>query len=107
MRYDEIVEKLLEEEGVEESTMMKTLRLRYEGDFIAMMFEREAALIIKVSPQRVDELVADGRGLEFKFTKKRFKEWVLIPLEYEDEYESFIYESLAYAQRKKLPARSR
>lgn len=102
MRYDEIVEKLLlEEECVEESTMMKTPCLRYKGDFIAMMFEREDALIIKVSPKRVDELVADGRGMEFKFTKKRFKEWVLIPREYEDEYEAFIYESLAYAQGKR------
>ena len=51
MRYDELVENLLlEEEGVEESTMMKTLCLRYEGDFIAMMFERDDALINKVSP---------------------------------------------------------
>ena len=51
MRYDELVENLLlEEEGVEESTMMKTLCLRYEGDFIAMMFEPDDALINKVSP---------------------------------------------------------
>ena len=64
MRHDALVEKLLlEEEGVEESTVMKTPCLRYEGDFIAMMFEREDALIIKVSPKRVDELVADGRGM--------------------------------------------
>jgi len=65
-----------------------------------MMFEKEAALIIKVSPERVNELIAEGKGREFNFTKKRFKEWVLIPIEYEDDYESYIYESLEHAKGK-------
>ncbi len=101
MHYDEVVDKILHVSGVEQSTMMKTPCLRYKGDFIAMMFEKEDALIIKVSPKRVDELIAGGKGREFNFTKKRFKEWVLIPLEYEDEYESLVYESLMYAKGEK------
>jgi len=100
MRYDQVVNKIVQEDGVEQSTMMKTPCLRYKGDFMAMMFKKEDALIIKVSPERVDELINAGKGMEFNFTKKRFKEWVLIPLEYEDEYESYIYESLEYAKRK-------
>ncbi len=67
---------------------------------MAMMFEKEDALIIKVSPERVDELISQGKGREFNFTKKRFKEWVLIPSAYEDEYASYMYESLAYAKKK-------
>ena len=101
MSYDEVVDKILQEEGVEESTMMKTPCLRYNGDFMAMMFKKEDALIIKVSPLRVGELIAEGKGREFNFTKKRFKEWVLIPLEYEEEYESLIYEALEYAKDRK------
>ena len=100
MRYDQVVNKIVQEDGVEQSTMMKTPCLRYKGDFMAMMFKKEDALIIKVSPERVDELITEGKGMEFNLTKKRFKEWVLIPLEYEDEYESYIYESLEYAKRK-------
>ena len=100
MSYENAVINVTQEDGVEQSTMMKTPCLRYQGDFMAMMFDKEDALIIKVSPERVDELIADGKGLEFNFTKKRFKEWVLIPLEFEDEYESYIFESLAYAKKK-------
>ncbi|MBT3917485.1 MAG: hypothetical protein HOF23_14000, partial [Rhodospirillaceae bacterium] len=76
MRYDDIADKIVLEKGVEKSTMMKSPCLRYQGDFIAMMFDREDSLIIKVSPNRVDELIADGKGMEFNFTKKKFKEWV-------------------------------
>ena len=101
MSYDQAVDKILLEDGVEQSTMMKTPCLRYKGNFMAMMFDKEDALIIKVSPERVNELIADGDGMEFNFTKKRFKEWVLIPLDYEDEYVSFIYEALEYASNKK------
>ncbi len=100
MGYEAVVGKIIQENGVEQSTMMKAPCLRYKGGFIAMMFEKEDALIIKVSAKRVDELIAQGKGMEFNFTKKRFKEWVLIPLDYEDEYEAYIYEALAYTKGK-------
>jgi len=64
------------------------------------MFKKENALIIKVSPDRVNELILEGKGNAFNFTKKRFKEWVLIPIDYENKYESYIYESLEYAKTK-------
>ncbi len=80
--------------------MMKTPCLRYKGSFLTMMFDKEDALIIKVSPDRVNELIAMGTGMEFNFTKKRFKEWVLIPLEFQDEYEALINEALLYAKGK-------
>lgn len=101
MSYEQAISALLHEDGVEESTMMKTPCLRYRGDFLAMMFEKEDALIIKVSPERVNELIAEGNGMEFNFTKKRFKEWVLIPMEFQDEYESYINEALLYVKSKK------
>lgn len=100
MSYDDIVRKITQENGVEKSTMMKTPCLRYKGEFMAMRSDKFNALIIKVSPERVNELINSGIGNEFNFTKQRFKEWVLIPLEYENEYESYIYESLTYAKEK-------
>jgi len=100
MSYQQAVNKILKETGVEQSTMMKTPCIRYQGEFLSMMFEKEDALIIKVSPERVNALIAEGKGMEFNFTKKRFKEWVLIPLEFEDEYEAYIYEALQYAKSK-------
>ncbi len=101
MSYEQAVSAILAIDGVEESTMMKTPCLRYKGKFLAMMFDKEDALIIKVSPDRVNELVSRGVGAEFNFTKKRFKEWVLIPLEFQDDYEAYITEALSYAQKKK------
>ena len=101
MSYDVATSELLKEEGVEQSTMMKTPCLRYKGEFLTMFFDKEDALIIKVAPERVNELIAEGKGREFNFTKKRFKEWVLIPSEFEDEYEQSIYEALAYAKNKR------
>ena len=102
MSYTEAVEKIILEEGVELSTMMSSPCLRYMGNFIAMMFDREDALIIKVSKERVDELIDEGIGREFNFTKKKFKEWVLIPADYENRYEAFIYEALEFARKSTL-----
>jgi len=34
MRYDEAADKISQEKGVEQSTMMKTPCLRYKGDFL-------------------------------------------------------------------------
>lgn len=100
MDYDEIAQKLAKEPGVEQSTMMKTPCLRYKGDFMAMMFEKEDCLIVKVPAARVDALIASGDGREMNFTKKKFKEWVLIPRKFEDKYEAYIHEALDYARSK-------
>jgi hypothetical protein len=100
MNFDLAMSELLMEEGVELSTMMGTPCLRYKGEFLTMIFEKEDALIIKVSPERVNELIAEGKGKEFNFTKKRFKEWVLIPSEFEEKYDQYIYEALEYAKKK-------
>ncbi|WP_428610353.1 hypothetical protein [Sedimenticola sp.] len=100
MSYDQAVQQLLKESGVEHSTMMGTPCLRYRGAFIAMMFSKGGGLIIKVSPARANALINEGAGVEFNFTKKRFKEWVIIPLDYENEYERYIREALDYAKQK-------
>ncbi|PCI46255.1 MAG: hypothetical protein COB49_08785 [Alphaproteobacteria bacterium] len=100
MSYEQAFSTMLLNDGVEESTMMKTPCLRYRGSFLIMMFDKEDALIIKVSPERVNELIFSGIGMEFNFTKKRFKEWVLIPLEFQDDYEAYINEALIYAKEK-------
>ena len=78
---------------------MKSTCLRYKGDFLAMIFKREDALVIKVSPERVNALIAKGKGKPFDFTGKRFKAWVLIPADYEKEYDAYLDEALAYAKR--------
>jgi len=89
---------IAEEDGVEASTMMKSPCIRYRGKFLAMIFDRQDALIIKVSEERVNELIAEGKGRAFNFTKKRFKEWVLIDLNRKDELGDRVLEALQYAK---------
>ncbi len=86
MSYEQATVKMQHQDGVEISIMMNTPCLRYQGRFLAMMFHKENALIIKITPDRVNELIASGTGMEFNFTKERFKEWVLIPLKFQNNY---------------------
>jgi hypothetical protein len=110
MIYEEIADRIsLEEDGVAISTMMKSPCLRYEGEFFAMdsakmdalIVKKMDALIVKLPPDRVDTLIASGEELEFNFTKKKFREWVMIPRGREDAYEGFIREALAYSRSRK------
>ena len=101
MKFEELSALLGGEKGVEEATMMKSPCLRYKGEFLGMMFDKEDSLIIKVSPTRVNELIEEGIGIEFNYTGKRFKEWVMIPLEFSDQYQIYLKEALAYARSKK------
>lgn len=101
MNYENAFNRLILENGVESSTMMKTPCLRYHGEFLGMFFEKEDSLIIKVSPNRVNQLIEEGIGREFNFTKKRFKEWVLIPFELEEQFERFLMEALIHAKGKR------
>lgn len=100
MDFTILTEGISREEGVALSTMMGAPCLRCRGEFMGMFFEREDALIIKVSRERAEELIAAGDGREFRFTGKRFKEWVLIPAASSDRYEAFLYEALSYAREK-------
>lgn len=96
--YETIAKKLEQEDGVEISTMMGTPCLRYQGEFFAMFFDKANAVIAKLPEARVNELIAVETGQPFNFTKKRFKEWVLIPTP--DEYERYILEALGYAKQR-------
>ncbi len=98
MSYEAAANALLKEDGVELATMMKTPCLRYRGSFLCMMFDKEDALIVKLPADRVNELIASGEGREFNFTKKRFKEWVLIDRVNEGKFEGYMQEALGFVR---------
>lgn len=101
MSYTKLALQFARQEGVDISTMMGSPCLRFQGEFVAMMFEKAESLIIKVSAERVNELITNAEGNEFNFTKKRFKEWVMIPIEFEQKFEGYIEEAIEYARGKK------
>jgi len=58
------------------------------------------ALIVKLAPARVDQLIASSESNDFNFTRKKFKEWVLTPCGREDTYEGLIRKTLESAKTK-------
>lgn len=96
MNFKDIIDQFTPLEGVAVSTMMGTPCLRYRGDFFTMYFEKEESLIVKLPALRVTKLIEEGLANEFNFTKKRFKEWALIPVENQDRYQEFVIEALEY-----------
>ncbi len=100
LTFEKLMAKFVASYDAEQSTMMGKRCLRYKGQFFTMMFEREDALIVKVPESRVLELIQEGIGREFNFTKKKFKEWAVIPKGYEDQYENLMLEALHYAKSK-------
>lgn len=99
MDFNELAEKFsYEYDNVQISTMMGTKCLRFHDAFLGMFFDKADALIVKLPATRVNELLETDEGLEFNYTKKRFKEWVLIPSEASDEFERFMLEALEFAK---------
>lgn len=96
--FEQLMDQMIATEGAERSTMMGSACLRYQGEFVAMMFDKEDALIVKLPADRVNQLIADDEGREFNYTKKRFKEWVLIPTEREEAFEGYILEGIEFAR---------
>lgn len=82
--------------------MMGSPCLRYRGVSVAMMFERQDSLIIKVSSKPVNQIIADDEGNEFNFTRKRFKQWVLNPMQFANRFLAYIEEAIEYAKSKKF-----
>jgi hypothetical protein len=98
MNFNQLIQEFLLEKSVEKSTMMKTTCLRYKGSFVTMFFDKENSLIVKLPEDRVQELIRQGVGNEFNFTKKKFKEWILIPLEHQNQYKKLITEAISFAK---------
>jgi hypothetical protein len=77
--YDELTDDLLYDPAVGRSTMMGFPCVRRAGRFFASYDPRAEALVIKVSSERVTELIADGTGEPFAPNGRVFREWVTIP----------------------------
>ena len=58
----QLAEPLMAKKGVEESTMMGFPCLRINGNFFAMVDEKRDALIVKLSADRVTDVIDEGRN---------------------------------------------
>ncbi len=87
---------LLAEGAIEEGTLMGGPCVRHAGEFVAMPHHKGPGMVVKLSKDRVAELIDAGTGQSFAPAKKVFKEWVLIEDFDEPLWQNLIRESVAF-----------
>ena len=93
----ELAEPLLASGEVEEGTIMGFPCLRTSGGgFLAMAEHRAGDLVVKLPAGRVEELVAEGKGLPFAPAGRRFREWVHVPERDEALWQALLDEGRAF-----------
>ena len=101
--YDALTDDLLYDPAVGRSTMMGYPCVRRAGRFFASYDPRSEALVLKLPPERVAELIAEGTGEPFAPNGRVFREWVTIPEPDAGVWEQLLAEARDFA----APARHR
>ncbi len=92
----QLADVLIAEGKAERGTMMRMECLRTKGKFVAgIAFEGE--LVVKLSRERVAELVSSGKGQAFAPAGKVFKEWVAFATYDRQQWDAMIREACAAA----------
>ena len=93
-----LAEELLGEPDVEKGTLMGTACLRARGKFLATVQRKTGHLVVKLSADRVLEIVEEGVGLPFAPAGRVFKEWVAVPTLDVDVWRGLLREGLQIAR---------
>ncbi len=73
-----VADTFLGRHDVAEGTLMGSPCLRVDGDFFATCEHRTGELIVQLSEERVNELIASRQGVAFAPAGRVFREWVLV-----------------------------
>jgi hypothetical protein len=78
-QFDRVAERLLGDPEVERGRMLQATGLKTAGKFFAFVSSRDE-LVVKLSEQRVAELIASGRGapLNPRGRGRPMREWVCL-----------------------------
>ncbi len=95
--FSELAEDLLAIPGVSRSTMMGFPCLRSHGVFFACVERGTGRLVVKLSEDRVDELVAVGRAQPFAPNGRTFRMWAAVVGKDRDVWCGLLQEARAYA----------
>ena len=93
----ELVEPMFADPAVSRSTMMGLPCVRLDGRFFASLDRRTGALVVKLSRDRVAELVAAGEGEPFAPAGRTFREWVAVPSAGQHRWAGLLAEARAMA----------
>ena len=81
---------------VAEGTIMSSRCLRLDGDFLAMVDTRAGHLVVKLSAERVSELVDAGEGHPFAPAGRVFREWLAVGDPDEGRWRAMLDEAVAF-----------
>jgi hypothetical protein len=93
----DLAEELYGDAAVTRSTMMGYPCLRAGGTFFASLERGTNHLIVKLSPDRVEELISAGMGLPFAPNGRVFRAWVAVPVADEDQWRALLAAARALA----------
>ena len=94
----ELAEPLLAEESIVKGTMMGFPCLRVNGEFFASADHKTGDLIVKLSANRVLDLIETEVGDPFAPAGRRFKEWVSIPNRDTDLWQQLINDARIFVE---------
>ena len=96
--YDELTDDLLYDPAIGRATMMGHPCVRLAGRFLASYDAKEQCLVVKLSRERVTELIDLGEGEPFAPAGKVFREWVAIPTIDRDLWRKVLAEAVDFAR---------
>ena len=96
--YDELTDDLLYDPAVGRATMMGHPCVRLAGRFLASYDVKDRRLVVKLSRERVAELIDLGDGEPFAPAGKVFREWVAIPAVDRDLWQQVLAEAVDFAR---------
>lgn len=83
---------------VTRNTMMGFPCLRVDDKFFACVEPSSGNLILKLSPERVNELARTGSGRPFAPNGRTFKEWVACPVAARELWTDLLNEAKRYVE---------
>jgi uncharacterized protein (TIGR02453 family) len=93
----DLVQPLYADPAVQRSTMMGLPCVRLDGRFFASLDRRTGALLVKLPPDRVRQVIADGHGEPFAPAGRVFREWVAVPRPDRRRWRSLLVEAQSHA----------
>jgi hypothetical protein len=87
-----------EDARVVEGTIMSGRCIRLGKEFLALVDYKRSGLVVKLSRERVDELVASGVGRPFAPAGRVFAEWVAVPEPNRRRWRGLLREAVALAE---------
>ena len=75
----ELIDELqLEDQRVEEGTIMGGRCVRVDGEFLALVDHKGSGMVVKLPAARVAALIAEGVGAPFAPAGRVFREWIAV-----------------------------